>query len=169
MKPQVMEEPRNEEPVPPGSKWRVSLGPQHAGGCTSSPLCPSTPVSPRCLDHHNIMRQRSLLLLLLEIFHDFFIRRSITRGQKPLFLLGCFPPFIEERKRLPSAKAPGASIFLQHLSRQRHALRKGTKYRRKQMTWTMTTATTTSSPVAVAVALPMLQILSYMLYIYQLI
>lgn len=33
----------------------------------------------------------------------------------------------------------------------------------------MTKATTTNSPVAVAVALPTLQILSYMLYSYQLI
>ena len=33
----------------------------------------------------------------------------------------------------------------------------------------MTTATTTNSSVAVAVALPMFQILPYMLYIYQLI
>lgn len=60
VKPQVMEEPRNEERVPPGWKWRASLGPQHVGGCTSSPPCASTPVSPWCLDHHNMIRQRSL-------------------------------------------------------------------------------------------------------------
>ena len=156
--------------VPPGLKWRVSLSPQHVGGCNSPPLCPSTPVSPWCLDHHNIIRRRSLFVVVAGNFSwDFFLRRPITRGQKPLLLLGCFPSFIEEWKRLPSAKAPGASIFLQHLSRKRPALRKGAKYRRKQMTWTMTTATTTSSAVAVAAALPVFQILPYMLHIHQLI
>lgn len=156
VEPEVTEEPRNEELVPPGLKCSVRLSPQHVGGYTSSPLCPATPVSPWYLDRHDIIRQRSLFVAVARNFSwDFFLRRPITRGQKPLLLLGSFPSFTEEWKRLPSAKAPGASIFLQHLSRKRHALRKRAKYRRKQMTWTMTIASATSSSVAVAVALPM--------------
>lgn len=61
VEPEVTEEPRNEELVPPGLKCSVCLSPQHVGGYTSSPLCPATPVSPWCLDRHDIVRQRSLV------------------------------------------------------------------------------------------------------------